>query len=202
MRRRKIEIKQAFRRTLIGGAEAIPEGSDVDERERRAVGEVADRGPRERRLHIGHPRDAGGAGGVVEERLVAGGDNCGDDGRRDVSLKLSARSDVHAPLGNPVGLESTAAADVESGDELTHEHLVRLPARLSGLDRREERSINEEVLREYEAEPLPNVLASEVRIDAQPAALRRTQAAEDGEIQRANVTVLRRDGGGNRWSDD
>lgn len=114
---------------MIGGAEPVGEGGGVDRGVRRAIAEVPDRfSSQVRRLEAGEAGGAGRARRAVGQGLVAGGDDVAQDGWRDEVFELGSGGDVHAALGDPVGLEAAGVADVEARYERVDEGLVSGPA--------------------------------------------------------------------------
>ncbi|GER26519.1 imidazole glycerol phosphate synthase subunit HisH [Striga asiatica] len=166
-------------RTWIGRPETVAEGGGVDERVRSAVGEVAGGWAGER-------GGAGGAGGAVEEGLVAGGGDAAQRRRRNGGLEVGSGGEVHASAGDPVCSEPAAAADVEIREVAVDDGLVRVPARLRGVRRGEERAGAAEVLGEDEAEALDDVVAAGAGV----VEIGSGQTAEGVEGQGADGDVL------------
>lgn len=164
----------------------IGDGGGVDEGERRAIGDVPDRSPMQiGRLDSGECGRARRAGGVVEERLVAGGGDVVEGGSRHGSFELRPRGDVHAASGDPRRLEAATAADVEARDVFFDERLVHVPARLGRVERGEERVGLPEVVGENEAEALPDVLALGIGVQIRAFGVRR-RPPEKLEVERAS----------------
>lgn len=135
----EIEVEEALGSALVSGAVHIGERGRVNRRVCRAVGEVADGGSSQIRSLQG--RDAGGAGragGAVIEGLVAVGDDVVQGTFGDYGFELGPGGDVHAALGDPVGLEAAGGADVEVGDEIIDQVLVGGPAGVGRVERGKE----------------------------------------------------------------
>lgn len=114
---------------MIGGAEPVGEGGGVNRGVRRAIAEVPGRSSGQvRRLEAGEAGGARRARRAVVQGLVAGGDDFAQGGWRDAGFELDSGGDVHAALGDPVGLETAGGADVEAGYERVDEGLVIGPA--------------------------------------------------------------------------
>ncbi|KAJ8632193.1 hypothetical protein MRB53_025529 [Persea americana] len=95
-------------------------------------------------------------------------------------LEFRPRRYVHAPVEDPLGLESTGGSDVEIGDEFSEQRLVRVPAGGCSFRSREKVTRAAEILGLDEVEALQSKLAS--RQSVQSAG---EEFAEDGEIHGA-----------------
>ena len=104
--------------------------------------------------------------------------------------------EVHAALGDPLGSEAAGGADVgDAGVELVDEGLEGLPARLRGVQRRNEEAAAPEVVGLEEVEGLEDVMAlrAGVELGPPPAA----NLAEDVDVEGAWDGVVC--GQGRRW---
>lgn len=70
-----------------------------------------------------------------------------------------SRGDVHAALGDPVGLEAAGGLDFEARDQIVDEGLVVGPARLGRVEWGQERVVELEVVGLDEPEALADVIA-------------------------------------------
>lgn len=134
-------------------------------------------------MQAGQASGTEGAGGVVVERLIAIVPHILKSRVGNPGFKLLPGGDVHAPLGDPVGLEAARGLNVEVGVELIDEGLEIVPAGLGGVERREEESGATEVVGLNETEGLTGVLADGGGVEGGGGAA--ADDGEDGEVERA-----------------
>ena len=171
--------------SLIGGSVHVRESGGVNRRVGGAVGEVSDGGSGEvRGRYAGDAGGAGGAGGVVRERLVTVVDDVVEGTVGDYGFELCSCGDVHAALGDPLGLEPARGSDVEAREEIVDEGLVIGPARLGRVEWGHERAIESEVVGLDEPEALADVLALGAHVQFGTVGAI-DQLPEDAEVERA-----------------
>jgi hypothetical protein len=185
-RGREVEQEEALGSSLVGGSVHVRESGGVNRGVGGAVGEVSDGGSGEvRGRYAGEAGGAGGAGGVVLERLVTVVDDVVEGLVGDFGFELCSCGDVHAALGDPLGLEPARGSDVEARGEIVDEGLVIGPARLGRVEWGHERAIESEVVGLDEPEALADVLAvvgAHVQFGIFGAL---DQLPEDAEVERA-----------------
>lgn len=96
--------------------------------------------------------------GTILQGLVTVGNDVVEGGLGYQSFELGSRGDVHTALSDPIGLEAAAGADVEVGGDSVDKGLVSAPARLGGVEGRQEVSGAFEVLGFHETKALLDVL--------------------------------------------
>ena len=110
-------------------------------------------------------------------------------------FEFQPHRDVHAPVGDPSGLESACGSDVEIGDEFSEQLLVRVPKGGCGFRRREKATGVAEILGLDEVEALQSELASRRSVRSAEE-----EFEEDGEIHGAGeageTAIGRADAGG------